>query len=81
MAGQILPTNMRPRDIVPTSINWGMLPFSIPAGDLPFKNGDYLFVPAIRQAIIDKTEEIQAYVVKDGQMQPFTLRTFGALDR
>jgi len=59
-------------------INWGMLPFLIPAGDLPFKNGDYLFVPAIRQAIIDKTEEIQAYVVKDGQMQPFTLQ-LGAL--
>ena len=59
-------------------INWGMLPFLIPAGDLPFKNGDYLFVPAIRQAIIDKTEEIQAYVVKDGQMQPFKLQ-LGAL--
>ncbi len=59
-------------------INWGMLPFLIPAGDLPFKNGDYLFVPAIRQAIIDKTEEIQAYVVKDGQMHPFTLQ-LGAL--
>ena len=59
-------------------INWGMLPFLIPAGDLPFKNGDYLFLPAIRQAIIDKTEEIQAYVVKDGQMQPFTLQ-LGAL--
>ena len=59
-------------------INWGMLPFLIPAGDLPFKNGDYLFVPAIRQAIIDKTEEIQAYVVKEGQMQPFTLQ-LGAL--
>ncbi|MBC5686449.1 hydratase [Roseburia sp. NSJ-9] len=59
-------------------INWGMLPFLIPAGDLPFKNGDYLFVPAIRQAIIDKTKEIQAYVVKDGQMQPFTLQ-LGAL--
>ena len=59
-------------------INWGMLPFLIPAGDPPFKNGDYLFVPAIRQAIIDKTEEIQAYVVKDGQMQPFTLQ-LGAL--
>ena len=59
-------------------INWGMLPFLIPAGDLPFKNGDYLFVPAIRQAIIDKTEEIQAYVVKDGQMHPFILQ-LGAL--
>ena len=59
-------------------INWGMLPFLIPAGDLPFKNGDYLFVPEIRKAIIDKTEEIEAYVVKDGQMQPFMLQ-LGAL--
>ncbi len=59
-------------------INWGMLPFLIPAGDLPFKNGDYLFVPQIRKAIIDKTEEIEAYVVKDGQMQPFILQ-LGAL--
>ena len=59
-------------------INWGMLPFLIPAGDLPFKNGDYLFVPQIRKAIIDKTEEIEAYVVKDGQMQPFMLQ-LGAL--
>lgn len=50
----------------------------IPAGDLPFKNGDYLFVPQIRKAIIDKTEEIEAYVVKDGQMQPFILQ-LGAL--
>ena len=55
-----------------------MLPFLIPAGDLPFKNGDYLFVPQIRKAIIDKTEEIEAYVVKDGQMQPFMLQ-LGAL--
>ena len=59
-------------------INWGMLPFLIPAGDLPFKNGDYLFIPEIRKAIIDKTEEIEAYVVKDGQMQPFMLQ-LGAL--
>ncbi len=59
-------------------INWGMLPFLIPAGDLPFKNGDYLFVPQIRKAIIDKTGEIEAYVVKDGQMQPFMLQ-LGAL--
>lgn len=55
-----------------------MLPFLIPAGDLPFKNGDYLFIPEIRKAIIDKTEEIEAYVVKDGQMQPFMLQ-LGAL--
>ena len=26
-------------------INWGMLPFLIQPGDLPFKNLDYLFIP------------------------------------
>ena len=35
-------------------------------------------MPQIRKAIIDKTEEIEAYVVKDGQMQPFMLQ-LGAL--
>ena len=30
-------------------INWGMLPFLIPEGELPFANGDYLFVPDIKE--------------------------------
>ena len=47
-------------------INWGMLPLLIPAGDLPFQNGDYIFLPRIRQAVADKAETITAYVVKDG---------------
>ncbi|MDD3339944.1 MAG: hydratase [Lachnospiraceae bacterium] len=55
-------------------INWGMLPFLIPAGDLPFKNGDYLFVPNIRAAVEDKVTDIKAYVVKDGAMTEFTVQ-------
>ena len=55
-------------------INWGMLPFLIPVGDLPFANGDYLFVPEIRKAIEEKATEIQAYVVKDGALKPFMLQ-------
>ena len=55
-------------------INWGMLPFLIPEGDLPFANGDYLFVPNIRKAIEDKLTDIEAYVVKNGSLQPFTLK-------
>ncbi len=54
-------------------INWGMLPFLIPAGDLPFANGDYLFLPDIRQAIVDRKAQIPAYVVKDGALHGFTL--------
>ena len=54
-------------------INWGMIPFIIPAGDLPFKNGDYLLVPDVRKAIEDKLTEIKAYVVSETEFRPFTL--------
>lgn len=46
-------------------INWGMLPFLIQAGDLPFHNGDYLFIPGIRKAVENKTNVIKAYAVGD----------------
>ena len=54
-------------------INWGMLPFIIPAGDLPFKNGDYLFLPEIAKAIADKKTKFQAYVIRDGELVEFEL--------
>ncbi len=46
-------------------INWGMLPLITGEDDkaLSFKNGDYIFVPEIRQAIEGKAAEIKAYVV------------------
>ena len=50
-----------------------MLPFIIDKGELPFANGDYLFVPGIRQAVIDKVSELKAYVVKD-KLEELTLR-------
>ena len=46
-------------------INWGMLPFIIDAGKLPFKNLDYIFIPGIRKAVEEKAAIIKAYVVKD----------------
>ena len=55
-------------------INWGMLPFLIEEGDLPFAKGDYIFVPEIRKAIEDKATEIKAYVVKENEMKEFTLK-------
>ena len=54
-------------------INWGMLPFLIPEGALPFANGDYLFVPGIRAAVEQSQTQIPAFVVKDGALVPFTL--------
>ena len=55
-------------------INWGMLPFLIEKGDLPFSNGDYIFLPNVRKAIAEKAEKFEAYVVKDGELQPFSLK-------
>ncbi len=59
-------------------INWGMLPFVIPAGELPFANGDYIWVPGIRAAVENKDEVIYAYAVKDGELKEFTM-TLGEL--
>ena len=55
-------------------INWGMLPFIIDEGDLPFENLDYLFVPEIQKAIEEGKTEFDAYVVKNGELKEFTLK-------
>ena len=58
-------------------INWGMLPFTIDKGELPFKNKDYIFVPDVRKPVEDKLTKIPAYVVNEG-MKEITL-TLGEL--
>ena len=54
-------------------INWGMIPFLIKEGELPFKNLDFIFVPDVKNAILENRSEIQAFVVKDGKLKEFTL--------
>ena len=48
-------------------INWGMLPFLTKEEhtNLPFKNGDYIFIPEIRKAVQKKAEKVTAYVMKE----------------
>ena len=55
-------------------INWGMLPFIYDGDDkeLPFANGDYIFVPNIAEAVKNKDSVIKAYVVKD-ELEEFEL--------
>ncbi len=55
-------------------INWGMLPFLIDEGELPFKNGDYLFVPHITETVKNGAKEVEAYVVEGNALKPFTLK-------
>ncbi len=49
-------------------INWGMLPFILPVQegkDLPFENGDYIFVPGITEAVREHADSVKAYVVRE----------------
>ena len=49
-------------------MNWGMLPFLYQEEELPFANGDYIFVPGIKTAMENKSSDITAFVVKDGKL-------------
>lgn len=60
-------------------INWGMLPFLYKGEDVPFENGDYVFVANIREAVAKKKDEIMAYIVKD-ELIPITLRLASLTD-
>lgn len=53
-------------------INWGMLPFLF-QGELPFSNGDYIFIKDIKEVIEQKRDVIKAYVVNK-EMKEFELR-------
>ena len=57
-------------------INWGMLPFIYKDGDknLPFANGDYVFIPEVKKMISEKLPSVKAYAVKaDGTVNEFEL--------
>ena len=54
-------------------INWGMLPLLLEQKELPFENGDYIFIPNIRNIISQKCSEVSAYIVGKN-MKEFTLK-------
>lgn len=63
-------------------INWGMIPFLYKQGDtaatenLPFANGDYIFVPGAKKMIAEKLPSVKAYAVRaDGTTAEFELAT------
>ncbi len=59
-------------------INWGMLPFIIKEGALPFQRLDYLYLPNIRKAVEEKTDVIKCYAVVEGSLKAFEM-TLGDL--
>ncbi len=60
-------------------INWGILPFTLAEGaEFPYEDGDFVFVPGIREAIVAGKEEIPAKVVKKcGGVEDVTLYVKG----
>ena len=45
-------------------INWGIMPFTIsPETPFDYKQGDFVYIPGIRQAVLDGKEEIDAKVI------------------
>ena len=52
-------------------INWGMIPF-IYDQEIPFENGDYIFIKDIKEAVKDNKPKVQAYIVNK-DMKEFTL--------
>lgn len=57
-------------------INWGMLPFLTDADHeaLPFKNGDYIFVPEVRKVVEEKASVVKAFVVKEEGLKEIELK-------
>ena len=59
-------------------INWGMTPFLVENPEV-FELGDYIFVPGIREAVLENKASFTAYAVKpDGTVTAFPVST-GAL--
>ena len=56
-------------------INWGILPFTLPEGkDFPYEEGDYVFIPNVREGIKNGAENFTAKVLKkDGTVDEITL--------
>ena len=55
-------------------INWGMLPFLVEnPGTLD--NGDYVYLPGVRKALLEAADELDAVAVKpDGGLVKFTVK-------
>ena len=54
-------------------INWGILPFTIDGEAVDFKVGDYIYVPDVRTALAEKTDDIKAYTISGGSIKELTL--------
>ena len=50
-----------------------MVPFTIPRGDLPFSNGDYIYVKDLRKGISSGGESFEAFAVSGTEIKKISL--------
>ncbi|MBP3878072.1 MAG: hydratase [Lachnospiraceae bacterium] len=50
-------------------INWGMLPLVTEEGELPFGNGDWILLPDIRTAVLEKSDRIKGLVFHGNELE------------
>ena len=56
-------------------INWGMLPFTFDCDEnaLPFDNGDFIWIPNVKDAVKNGKTSLKAYVVNGSALNEITL--------
>ena len=56
-------------------INWGMLPFTFDCDEnaLPFDNGDFIWIPDVKDAVKNGKTSLKAYVVNGSSLNEITL--------
>ena len=58
-------------------INWGMVPFLVEEPEA-FELGDYVFIPGVREAVLEAKDNFPAYAVKpDGTVKEFKVSLGG----
>lgn len=55
-------------------INWGMLPFTLAGGEIPFEKGDYVFIPNVLNLIKEKTDVFKAYIINEKAIKEISLK-------
>lgn len=53
-------------------INWGMLPFVC---NETFEKGELIFIPNIREGVLNGKEQFDAFAIKDGKVRNIVLST------
>ena len=60
-------------------MNWGMLPFTVAKGDIPFKVGELIFIPDLRDKLEKGGEAIKAHIIGEkgiGELHPLSAQAY-----